>query len=372
MRTLADLTRTRLQMCAPPARENSHLAALVHALERYVDAELSFFPADPPSEAERRIAAYVAHLENVRGLALATVEHHRRTASEFLTYLACETNAHRLAMLSATDVEGFVGVVGQRVGRLALQGVIGALRSFLRFLVSAGTVPIGLDHHIDTPRVYREERLPRAWPWDVVQSFLNTIDRTTARGRRDYAIFLLIATYGLRASDVAALTLDDIEWRSRRIRIRQRKTGRELGLPLTDDVGTAVLDYLQRGRPSPEPGDRVLPNVEPCHPTHREVFLRCRRPAEPLGPTALSEAFYVWAQRSNLAIPFHGVHCLRHSYAVHLLRTGTSLKTIGDLLGHRAPESTCAYLRLDIEDLRDVALDFPYTVGERTSAEVAR
>ena len=372
MRTLADLTRTRLQMCAPPARENSHLAALVHALERYVDAELSFFPADPPSEAERRIAAYVAHLENVRGLAPATVEHHRRTASEFLTYLACETNAHRLTMLSATDVEGFIGVVGQRVGRLALQGVIGALRSFLRFLVSAGTVPIGLDHHIDTPRVYREERLPRALPWDVVQRFLNTIDRTTARGRRDYAIFLLIATYGLRASDVAALTLDDIEWRSRCIRIRQRKTGRELGLPLTDDVGTAVLEYLQRGRPSPEPGERVLPNVEPCHPTYREVFLRCRRPAEPLGPTALSEAFYVWAQRSNLAIPFHGVHCLRHSYAVHLLRTGTSLKTIGDLLGHRAPESTCAYLRLDIEDLRDVALDFPYTVGERTSAEVAR
>jgi site-specific recombinase XerD len=341
-------------------------------LDHYVNAELSLFSAVPPTETERRVAGYAAHLANVRGLAPATVEHHRRTATEFLAYLAGQTNVDRLATLSATDVEGFVGVVGQRVGRRSLQGVIGALRSFLRFLVAAGAVPPGLDQHRDAPRVYREERLPRALPWEVVQRFLRTIDRTTARGRRDYAIFLLIATYGLRASDVAALTLDDIEWRARRIRVRQRKTGTELGLPLTDDVGTAVLEYLQRGRSSPERRKRVRLNVELCQPTYRQVFLRCRRPAEPLGPTALSEAFYVWAQRSGLAIPFHGVHCLRHSYAVHLLRTGTSLKTIGDLLGHRTPESTYVYLRLDIDDLRDVALAFPYAANARTSLEVAR
>lgn len=371
VRALADLTRIRLHACAPPARENSHLAALVHALERYVEAELSLFRAGPPSGSERRVTAYAAHLEDVRGLAPATVEHHRRTATEFLTYLDCETNEHRLATLTATDVEGFVRVVGQRVGRISLHSVVGALRTFLRFLVSAGAVPTGLDQQIDTPRVYRDERLPRALPWETVQSFLRTIDRTSPRGCRDYAIFLLIATYGLRACDVAALTLDDIEWRSRRIRIRQRKTANDLGLPLTDAVGTAVLEYLQRGRPSPETKERVVLNVELCRPTCRQVFLRCRRPAEPLGPTALSEAFYVWAQRSGLPIPFHGVHCLRHSYAVHLLRTGTSLKTIGDLLGHRSPESTCVYLRLDIEDLRDVALDFPYAVTDKATMEVA-
>ena len=92
---------------------------------------------------------------------------------------------------------------------------------------------------------------------------------------------------------------------------------------------------------------------------HREVFLRVRAPAGPLAPTAVTEAFQGWTRRSGLPIPYQGPHCLRHSLAVHLLRQGTSLKAIGDLLGHRSAESTCVYLRLHVEDLRDVALDLP-------------
>jgi site-specific recombinase XerD len=118
-------------------------------------------------------------------------------------------------------------------------------------------------------------------------------------------------------------------------------------LPLTAEVGAAILAYLRDGRPT-------LP--------HRQVFLRSRAPAGTLKPTALTEAFQGWVRRSGLPIPYQGPHCLRHSLAVHLLRQGTPLKTIGDLLGHRSTESTCVYLRLHVEDLRDVALDLPADV----------
>jgi integrase/recombinase XerD len=107
-------------------------------------------------------------------------------------------------------------------------------------------------------------------------------------------------------------------------------------------------------------------------PQYREIFLRCITPAGVLKPTAITEAFQAWSRRSGLQIPFRGVHCLRHSYALHLLRSGLSLKTIGDLLGHRSLESTSVYLRLATEDLRDVPLCLPADVSAASAKEMAR
>ena len=166
-------------------------------------------------------------------------------------------------------------------------------------------------------------------------------------GRRDYAIFLLITTYGLRTSEVAAIRLDDIEWRAARLRVPRPKTKTPIVLPLTRGVGAAIADYLRRDR-------HDLPQ--------REVFLRVRAPAGKLAPTAVTEAFQGWTRRARLPIPYQGPHCLRHSLAVHLLRQGTSIKAIGDLLGHRSNEATCVYLRLHVDDLRDVALEVPSEV----------
>ena len=133
-------------------------------------------------------------------------------------------------------------------------------------------------------------------------------------------------------------------------------------MPLTDEVGTALLDYLRHGRPALNVRRRRVPfRAAPPH-SYRELFLRCRTPTGILKPTAVTEAFQAWSKRSGLTIPFQGAHCVRHSYAVHLLRSGLSLKTIGDLLGHRTLESTCVYLRLAVDDLRDVALSLPAVV----------
>jgi site-specific recombinase XerD len=246
--------------------------------------------------------------------------------------------------LMASDIEAFVCLRGSRISRASLQHEVAHLRSLLRFLAMRGEIPTGLDGQIDTSRVYRLEKLPRALPWEIVGSFLRSIDRSTARGLRDYAIFLLIATYGLRTSEIVNLTLDDIDWRAGQICVRPRKNQIPLLLPLTETVRTVLVDYLHRGRPA-------LP--------HREIFLRCLTPGGRLGATAVGESFRAWSSRSGLPIPWQGPHCLRHSYAVHLLRQGTPLKTLGDVLGHRSAESTCVYLRLAVEDLRDVALSLP-------------
>jgi len=370
--SVTELSRTKLQACAPVHRLDDHrLAASVRLLERYFESETSMRPAQPLNRTQQRVAAYGTYLDQVRGLAPSTVAAHCSTAAALLAHMDYESSSERLRALSGLDLEAFIRHAGARLNRASLQGMVAHVRSFLRFLASSGETAIGLDRQIDTPRVYREEQLPKALPWETVQAFLQAIDLTTPAGIRDYAIFLLIATYGLRGCDIVALTLDDVAWRSRCLRVQQRKTGQPLWLPLTDEVATSLLEYLRRGRP--HLGVRQFRRgFQSEHPQFREIFLRCCTPAGVLKATAVTEAFQKWSRLSGLKIPFTGVHCLRHSYAVHLLRSGLSLKTIGDLLGHRTLESTCVYLRLAIDDLRDVPLDLPAGVCAAKRVEVAR
>jgi site-specific recombinase XerD len=267
--------------------------------------------------------------------------------SDLLAFLRYDVDPDALRRLATERIDAFLVTVARRVGRESLQHTVAHLRSFLRFLVGRGDLAAGLDSAIDTPRVYRGERLPRSLPWETVQSLLAAIDRSTPMGRRDYAMFLLITTYGLRTSEIAALRLDDVEWRAGRLRVPRPKAKTPIVLPLTKEVGAAIADYLRHDRPTL---------------AHREVFLRVRAPAGPLLPTAVTEAFQTWTRRGHLAIPYQGPHCLRHSLAVHLLRQGTSIKAIGDLLGHRSTEATCVYLRLHVDDLRDAALEVPAEV----------
>jgi integrase len=201
---------------------------------------------------------------------------------------------------------------------------------------------------IDTPRVYRLERLPRALPWSQVQALLRSIDRRQPHGLRDYTMLFLMAACGLRSSEVVALTLDDIDWRACVLRIPQCKTHQHLILPLTDEVGNVLQRYLKQGRrPSPR----------------RELFLRMCAPFGPLDSTSVHDIFNHRIRCSGLNVPAQGTYCLRHAFALRLLRQGVSLKTIGDTLGHRDPESTAVYLRLAVDDLRHVGLPMPRAVS---------
>jgi site-specific recombinase XerD len=331
----------------------------VRQLDRYFDTELSLYPKPVLSRLEQRVSAYAEYMETVRGFARSTRHFHCLTVREFLTHLRYEESPTDLAAISSRDVENFLCALGPRMTRASLVHVVAHLRAFLRFLASSGEVPVGLETNIDTPRVYRHEQLPRALPWETVRALLKSIDRTTPLGRRDYAIFLLIATYGLRSCEIVTLTLDDVEWRAARLHIRQRKTRSSLWLPLTDEVGAALLDYLRHGRAVlTVRKDRMLfrGGFQHCY---RELFLRHRTPIGVLKPSSISGAFVNWSRRSGLPIPFKGAHCLRHSYAMYMLRSGVALKAIGDLLGHRDFDSTRAYIRLAVDDLREVALHLP-------------
>ena len=322
-------------------------AGTVRSLERYLVANsliANHQPATATSSASRLIEEYAHHLGEVRGLATSTISFHRYTAQCFLQHLNKKDIA--LQDLQTAQIESYITQASQRLGRRSLQSDISAVRGFLRFLALDGRVPPDLAGQIDTPRLHRLEQLPRALPWETVRALLRSMERTSAKGLRDYAMFLLIATYGLRTSEVVAITLDDLRWRQRRLRIHQRKTASPLELPLTNEVTCALVRPLKRTPPPPP---------------YRGIFMRMRAPIGTLKPEAVTEAFDCWARKSGLNIPFHGPHCLRHSLAVHLLKKGTPLKTIGDILGHRCADSTSTYLRLATEDLRGVALPVPGT-----------
>ena len=259
--------------------------------------------------------------------------------------------------LTIAEVESFVRASAEKLSRGTQQHCVAHLRSLLRFLVARDACPAGLDTTIDTPRSYRHEQLPRALPPDTVQALLESIDRGSALGWRDYTLLFLIATYGLRVSEVAALTLEDLHWREGWLQVPQYKTRRTLQLPLTDSVGAVLVTYLREARP----------NQVAC----RALFLRTRAPFRRSSRTPCRWSSSVWAKRSGLPIPFSGAHCLRHAHALNLLHTGAPLKTIGDLLGHRDSDSTYGYLRLATEELREVALPVPTLSDPSSPREVS-
>lgn len=288
------------------------------------------------------IEEYASYLREVRGFAASTVSNHRYTVQCFLQHVGEEEIA--LKKIRVLHIESYITKASKRLSRASLQHDISALRGFLRFLAIDDRVPAGLASQIDLPRLYQLEKLPRALPWETVRTLLRSIDRTSAMGLRDYAMFLLIATYGLRVSEVVSITLDDIRWRQGRLRIRQHKISSPLELPLTNEVSAALVKHLKR-TPPPAP--------------YRRIFLRMRAPIGVLRRTVIRGAFARIVRKSGLSIPFQGAHCLRHSLAVYLLKSGTPLKIIGDVLGHRSAMSTSTYLRLATDDLREVSLQVP-------------
>jgi integrase len=315
-------------------------------LERFI-GETYGLDAPPPKASTPisiELQRYANYLFNVRGVTKGTVDAHCRYLKRFLEHIGFDEYAKALTELCSKHVESFLCQSARRLNRYTLQHVVAYLRSFLKYQFQEGILLSPLHTMIDTPRIYRFEQLPRSLPWDTVNDFLRSIDRSDAHGVRDYAMMFLIATYGLRRCEVVGLTLDDIDWRAATIWINQRKTSSPLLLPLVDAAAEVLIQYLKKSRPN-------LP--------YRNLFLRVRAPHGPLKPTAVTGVFQRCVRLSGLDIPYRGPHCLRHSYAVHLLRQGGSTKVIGDLLGHRSAESTRVYLRLAIEDLRQVALPVP-------------
>ncbi|MGD0896955.1 MAG: site-specific integrase [Thermoguttaceae bacterium] len=227
-----------------------------------------------------------------------------------------------------------------------LATTVSRIRGFLRFLCVRGLIDGALISQIPKVRVYQGERLPTTWTSEAIQALLAAVDRASPLGKRDYAILLLAARLGLRAGDIREMRLDQLDWEQARIHVVQGKTGVPLELPLTEEVGEAIIDYLRHGRPPV---------------AHREVFLRQNAPFEPFGQdNNLHSIITSYRRKAGIELPAQsrrGLHSLRHTLASRLLEAGVPLDTIAGTLGHLAPETTRLYLRIDVNDLRRAALD---------------
>ena len=290
--------------------------------------------------------AYRHHLLETRGLATSTISQHLASATAFLDqFVPADTS---LRELSAQAVERFVVTAGQRLKRQSLQHTIAQVRAFLRFCHDRGELGDRLDT-IDTPRTYRDELPPRALAWTLVHELLHSIDCSDPLGCRDHAMLYLMAFYGLRPSEIVTLTLASIDWVKKTLRVEQCKTRSLLVLPLSDQTLRVLKRYLRNGRPGS---------------AHPQLFLRARTPAGPIKHTALCDVYEKRARLSELPLQGTSSYSLRHSFAMRLLDRGVGIKAIGDLLGHHTLESTCVYLRLQTEALREVGLPMPSLMSD--------
>lgn len=286
---------------------------------------------------------YEQYLRKERGLSTDTVRNYLPFVHRFLGERFVDAPL-RLGELHASDSSAFILRHARSTGLGRTKLMVTALRSFLRFLLQHGEIDTDLAASVPAVSGWRQAAVPKHLGAEEVQRLLNDCNRNTAGGRRNYAILLLLARLGLRAGEVVALQLDDVDWRVGEIKIRGKGSVQDR-LPLFADVGEAVADYLRQDRPR-------------C--ASRRVFIRMRAPHRGfVSPAAVSTIVERAVDRTGLHPPIRGAHLLRHSLATGMLRCGASMAEIGQVLRHRAANTTEIYAKVDFEGLRALARCWP-------------
>jgi site-specific recombinase XerD len=278
-----------------------------------------------------------------RGLSTKTLQLYLPHVSQFLAERFGEGPV-RLNTLVAEDVTAFVRRCSHTLCHSSVQQLVTALRAFLRHLRHTGQISIDLAACVPTVATWSFSTLPKGLLPSQVEQILAQCERDTSKGRRDYAILLLLARLGLRAGEVVALTLDDVDWEEGYLSVRS-KGGRWTRLPIPNDVGKAMTDYLMNGRP-------------PCKDRH--VFVRQQAPHRGLSAsTSVSALVRSALLRAGVESARKGAHLFRHSLATDMLRKGSSLREIGEVLRHRSPDTTQLYAKVDLPSLERLALPWP-------------
>ncbi|MDZ7591942.1 MAG: site-specific integrase [Rubrivivax sp.] len=299
--------------------------------------------AAQPSSIDRVVLAYEAHLRDDRALAATTIVNYVPFVRDFLRHRFGADDV-KLSHLSAENVVRFVRHEAPRLHRKRAKLMTSALRSFLRYERYCGEVDLDLAAAVPAVPNWSMTSIPRGIAPEKVRQLLASVDRRTASGRRDYAILLLLARLGLRSGEVASVTLDDIDWKTGQLSVHG-KSGQRNSLPLSAEVGRAVAAYLENGRPKS---------------SSRSVFLRAKAPVRALrGAGAIGSIVRRSLLRCGIESSTFGAHQFRHGLATQMLRRGASLAEIGDVLGHRNPQTTMIYAKADIQALRELALPWP-------------
>lgn len=297
----------------------------------------------PQSPVEREAHAFETYLRDERMLAEATITYYVTFVREFLADRFGRGRV-TLARLHAGDVVRFVQRRASQLHVKRAKQLTTALRAFLHYGRYRGDITQDLVAAVPSVANWSMPSIPRAIPAASVRQLLASINRQTGRGRRDYAILLLLARLGLRASEVAFLELDDLNWEGGQVTVRGKR-GARAALPVPADVGAAIAAYLRHGRPRSS-----------C----RRVFLRAHAPIRGFaGPSAIACVVRDAIERAGVSAPTKGAHQFRHGLATQMLRSGASLTEIGEVLRHRSPETTTIYAKVDLDALRTLALPWP-------------
>jgi integrase/recombinase XerD len=291
----------------------------------------------PCTPADVLLGRYRAYLVSERGLAAGTVGYYLAEARLFLAEAGPGLDG-----VTAAGVTGFVRQQCRRRSTGSAKILVTALRSLLRFLHLEGMIAEPLACVVPAVAGWRGGSLPRALGRDQVTALLDSCDQSAVAGRRDVAVLTLLARLGLRAGEVAALELGDIDWRAGELVIRGKGRQAER-LPLPADVGEAITGYLRAGRPASE-----------C----RSVFLAVRAPCGGVSAGAVKAIVRSACVRAGLPGP-HGAHRLRHAAATEMLRAGAPLAEVGQVLRHRAASTTAIYAKVDHGALRELARPWP-------------
>ena len=340
---LTQYLRFRYRWRRPRRGDSAALGNFIEFLrcERVIPAEKERTCQLTP--AERCVQAYEQYLRKERALAEATIVNYAPFIGQFLKG-RFGTGSVKLSSLRARDVVRFVQRQARHLHLKRAKLLTSALRSFLQYARYRGEIRLDLAAVVPCVANWSMPSIPRGIAPDQVHRLLSQIDRSTVVGRRDYAVLLLLARLGLRSGEVAFLELEDIDWKAGCLSVHG-KSSRRTQLPLPKDVGDAIVDYLRHGRPR-------------C--TSRRVFLRAKAPVRGfLTQCAVGSIVRHAILRAGIEAPTTGAHQFRHGLATQMLRQGASLAQIGELLGHKSPETTKIYTKVNLEALRTLALPWP-------------
>jgi site-specific recombinase XerD len=308
--------------------------------------EIGVTAAKPPESRncqQRFIDEYRRYLVQERGLAKTSLLNYVPFAEQFLSSRFGQSDMN-IAELTAVDVGKFLQARARQLSPGRGKLLVTALRSFLRYLRYRGEISVDLAGGVPSVAAWSLSTVPKFLPAGTVQRVLDQCERETPDGKRNYAVLSLLARLGLRACEIVALSLDDIDWDNGRVTIRC-KGGRWAQLPLPADVGEAIAIYLRSGRP------RCV-----C----RRVFIRHRAPLRGFAHSiTVSTIVRRTLIRAGIDSARKGAHLFRHTLATDLLRNGASLDEIGELLRHRSPNTTALYAKVDLSALRTLALSWP-------------
>ena len=283
---------------------------------------------------------FLEHLRDERGLRPDTMrgyEHHLRVFERFLQSEATSD----LTTLTPAIVGRFLVESTTGLSPLGRQGRAGVLRVLLRYLHRQGILTSDLSRAVPRGHTYKQAAIPRAIPWSEIERVMAGVDRRSTCGKRDYAVLMLLATYGLRSQEIAALELSALDWPRSRFHVLGRKAGNSTTYPLSAPVGEAIIDYLRNGRPQCE---------------DRHVFVSLTAPFRGVGHSAISARAGLYLRRAGIQVRRPGSHTFRHSCVQRLVEADVPFKQIGDYVGHRSETATQVYAKVALHKLRALTL----------------